>query len=156
MIMKPVDIIEKLNGKKKGTYISLKYISNIESAKARKQNIKVTKELSMVVRWGISYSNVKGVTPSVDSNYTPWYKHNTENSYILEHLKDSDKKYLQVFSSRNHKNHSNVRYFINGKEASREDVINSGYVNGSEFNTNKNKELLVMSLPINNIVSIGG
>ena len=153
--MKPTEIIEKLNSRKKGTYISLKYTTSIESTKAGKQNISVTKELSMVVRWGITYGNIKGVNISVDSNYTPWYKHNSINPYILEHLKDNEKKYLQVFSSRNHKNHCKVKYFINDKEVSREDVINSGYVNNSEFNINKDKELLVMSLPISKIISIG-
>jgi hypothetical protein len=152
-------IIETLNAKQKGTFIRIGYESRIESAKARSQGIMVTKKTITTVRWGCKYDNLKKVKEmhklSPESNTqkrAPWFKHINNAPYLIEHISDSNKKYLQLFTLAR-KNLTKTEYYINGQKCDKQTVVNSGYVNPSAISSDDEK--LIMHIPINNIQFIG-
>lgn len=158
--MKLEKVIEVLNKRQKGTYVKVGWRSNIESAKARKMGIEVIKETDATVRWGVNYSNLKRVKqikseqpekdPSVQRK--PWYRHLEATPHIIEHLSDPNKQYLQLFTI-NRKGYMKTKYYINGELKTKQEVIDSGYVNASEFAPKE--ECLIMNIPIANIRFIG-
>lgn len=158
--MKLSNVINALSNKQKGTYVKVGWKSNIESAKARKLGVEVIKETDATVRWGVSYANLKRVKqikseqPENDSSTQrkPWYRHLEATPHIIEHLNDPNKQYLQLFTI-NRKGYIKTRYYINGELKTRQEVVDSGYVNASEF-TQKD-ECLIMNIPISNIRFIG-
>lgn len=154
------NIINKLNKQHKGTFVHVGWKSNIESAKARKQGVEVVKETNAVVRWGIRYDNLKRVkalkaekmlSGEQHKAVTPWYKHMENNSYIIQHL-SKPATYLQLYTVNNKKNIKS-KYYINGVEATKQQVIDSGYVNASEWSPKQ--ECLIMNIPTENILYIG-
>lgn len=155
-------VISILNKQHKGTFVRIGWRSNIESAKARNAGITVVKEVDATVRWGINYDNLRRVKAlraeeaalnvKVVKTYTPWYKHLSETPHIIQHLKDPAKTYLQLFTI-NKKNVIKSRYYINGVEHTKQQVIDSGYVNASEWA--QKDECLIMNIPITNIRYIG-
>lgn len=159
--MKLSNVINALNNRQKGTYVKVGWKSNIESAKARKMGIEVVKETDATVRWGVNYSNLKKVkelkaTQSEETqNVTirkPWYRHLEATPHIIEHLNDSTKQYLQLFTI-NKKGYMKTKYYINGELKTKQEVVDSGYVNASEFAPKE--ECLIMNIPISNIRFIG-
>ena len=153
------NIIETLNKQHKGTFVRVGWKTSIESAKARKMGISVIKETDTTVRWGIKYENlnkvkaIKAVQPLKEkTERKPWYKHLEETPYIVQHLTDTSKHYLQLFTV-NKKGLTKTRYYINGVLSTKQDVIDSGYVNDSEWAPRG--ECLIMNIPINNIRFIG-
>ena len=154
------DVIGKLSKKQKGTFLKVTWESGIESAASRKRGITVTKQTTATVRWGVSFSKLSKViqkeatreTPKKET--TPWYKHKDGTPYILENLKDSTKTYLQLFPLQR-KGFMKTKYFINGVEATKKQVEESGLVNNSKL-THSQDEVLVMTIPTENIKSIGG
>lgn len=158
--MKLEKVIEVLGKKQKGTYVKIGWKSNIESAKARKMGIEVVKETDATVRWGINYSNLKkvkelkaeqGVGAQANTR-KPWYRHLEATPHIIEHLNDPNKQYLQLFTI-NRKGYIKTKYYINGELKTKQEVIDSGYVNASEFAPKE--ECLIMNIPISNIRFIG-
>ena len=151
-------IISRLNKQHKGTFIRIGWKSNIESAKARNAGISVVKETDATVRWGVTYDRLKRVremkatAQSSTTNYKPWYKHVEGSPHIVEHLSDPSKTYLQLFTI-NKKNSMKARYYINGVEKTKQEVIDSGYVNNSEWAPKG--ECLIMNIPTANIRYIG-
>jgi hypothetical protein len=159
--MKLEKVIEVLNKKQKGTYVKVGWSTNIESAKARKMGIEVIKETDATVRWGVNYSNLKRVkelkaAKSEEAQTTvvrkPWYRHLEATPHIIEHLNDSTKQYLQLFTI-NKKGYMKTKYYINGELKTKQEVIDSGYVNASEFA--QKEECLIMNILISNIRFIG-
>lgn len=158
--MKLEKVIEVLGKKQKGTYVKIGWKSNIESAKARKMGVEVVKETDATVRWGVNYSNLKRVKElkaeqNVESQVNtrkPWYRHLEATPHIIEHLSDSTKQYLQLFTI-NRKGYIKTKYYINGELKTKQEVIDSGYVNASEFAPKE--ECLIMNIPISNIKFIG-
>lgn len=150
-------INEILSNRHKGTYINIEWASNIESAAARKSGVSVVKINNATVRWGIRYGNIKSVkkTQNPQQNTTsakPWYKRIDDHPYLIQHLSDPSKIYLQLFTSQR-ESKMQTRYYINGVEATRQEVVDSGYVNKSSLETNSG--CLIMNIPISNILSIG-
>lgn len=150
--------INKRLPKQKGTFVRIGWSSNIESAAARKSGVQVVKETDATVRWGIAYDHmqrvkeIKATAQPSETKYKPWYKHLETSPHIVEKLSDPSKKYLQLFPVR--KNGRNkTRYYINGVEKTKEEVINSGYVNNSEWAAKG--ECLIMNIPTENIRFIG-
>lgn len=158
--MKLSNVINALNNRQKGTYVKVGWKSNIESAKARKMGIEVIKETDATVRWGVNYSNLKKVKEikaekgdSVSENIRkPWYRHLEATPHILQNLNDPNKQYLQLFTI-NRKGYMKTKYYINGELKTKQEVIDSGYVNASEFAPKD--ECLIMNIPIANIRFIG-
>ena len=150
-------INEILSKRHKGTYINIKWTSNIESAAARKSGVSVIKINEATVRWGIKYGNIKSVkeaqaSPQNPTPAKPWYKRIDDHPYLIQHLSDPSKIYLQLFTSQR-ESKMRTRYYINGIEATRQEIVNSGYVNKSSLETNSS--CLIMNIPISNILSIG-
>lgn len=151
------NINEILSKKHKGTFVRIGWKSNIESAKARNAGIEVIKQTETTVRWGISYDHLKRVkeikatTQPAETKYKPWYKHLEETPYIVQHLTNL-KTYLQLFAV-NKKGLTKTKYYVNGVEKTKEEVMASGYVNNSEWTTKG--ECLVMNIPTENIRFIG-
>ena len=72
--------------------------------------------------------------------------------HILQNLNDPNKQYLQLFTI-NRKGYMKTKYYINGELETKQEVIDSGYVNASEFAPKE--ECLIMNIPIANIRFIG-
>lgn len=154
-------INEILSKQHKGTFIRIGWKSNIESAKARNAGITVVKETDATVRWGVSYDHLKRVKAlkaealalkTTTKTIAPWYKHMEGNYHLIQHLSDPSKTYLQLFTI-NKKNSMKTRYYINGIEKTKQEVIESGYVNNSEWAPKG--ECLIMNIPTSNIRFIG-
>lgn len=158
--MKLEKVIEVLGKRQKGTYVKVGWKSNIESAKARKMGIEVVKVTDATVRWGINYSHLKRVKEIkaekgesvTESTRKPWYRHLEGAPHIIQHLNDPGKQYLQLFTI-NKKGYIKTEYYINGEHKTKQEVINSGYVNASEFAPKD--ECLIVNIPIENIRFIG-
>lgn len=153
------EIIETLKGKQKGTFIRIGIQKQIESATAKKQGVSVTKQTDMTVRWGIKYANTKKakqaeaqrVAAGVEKKErAAWCRHLEEFPAIVENLSDAQKKYLQLFPI-NKRGNQEVKYFINGKPATKTEVQASGYVNKGEWTQN---ECAMMTVPIENVCYI--
>lgn len=159
--MKVDEIKNILNAKHKGTFVRVGWQKDVQSKSAEKAGIKVTKVTITTARWGVKYDNLQKVKLAKEEaklfgsetkrEYTPWYKHSADASYILEKLSDVSQTYLQLFTVK--KNNTKVKYYINGVEKTKQEVIDSGYVNNSEFN--KSQECLVFTIPTQNINFIG-
>ena len=155
--MKLVNVQEALKGYKKGTFQRVGWKSNIESAAARKKGVSVVKEAEATVRLGISYSNIQAVKVTREENgefkpHIVWFKHSEDLPFIIEHLQDSDKKYLQLFTVNNNSN-PRAYYYINGVLTPKQEVINSGYCNDSTFAQKAPTQ--TFNIPIENLRFIG-
>lgn len=156
--MKLEKIKNVLSKRQKGTYVQICTEKEITSERSKKLGVCVLKETTMTVRWGINYNNLKSVkekrASGVEaSSYSPWYRHVDVTPHILEKISDPTKKYLQLFPV-NRKGYSKTRYFINGVEKTKQEVIDSGYVNKSAFAPKE--EIAVFSVAIESIKSIAG
>lgn len=150
-------IVEVLNAKQKGTFIRIGWETEIQSKKAEKQGILVLKKTITTVRWGCRYDNLKSVKEArgdkpIEHNRNVWFKHMSGNPYVVEHISDSSKKYLQLFTV-NKRNLTKTEYYINGRIATKQEVENSGYVNPSAIAGGEKP--VVMNIPIANIKFIG-
>ena len=152
-------IEQELQNRQKGTFINVQWETNIESAKAKKQGVVVIKRVDTVTRWGIKYDHIKKVKElkaqqeqEEKKEYKPWYKHLEKNPCFIQHLADENRVYLQLFTT-NKSNTTKVKYYINGVEKSKQEVIESGYVNGSEWAPKS--EHVIMNIPTENIRHIG-
>ena len=154
-------IINSLSKQHKGTFVRIGWKSNIESAKARKEGVSVVKETDATVRWGIAYDHLarvkeqraeKAALGETTKEVKPWYKHMETHSYILQKLSDESKTYLQLYTV-NKKKTMTSRYYVNGVEMTKQQVMDSGYVNASEWAPKQ--ECLIMNIPTENIRYIG-
>ena len=150
------EIIEALNGKQKGSFIRVGTKKHIESAAAQKKGISVIKETDMTVRFGVRYDHTKKakqieaarIAAGIEKRErASWCKHIEGHPFMVEHVLDTSKKYIQLFPIGKGGN-ARVRYFINGRPASKEEVQNSGYVNKGEWTQN---ECVMMTIPIESV-----
>ena len=154
------NVINALSKRQKGTYVKVGWKSNIESTKARNMGIEVVKITKATVRWGVNYSNLKRVKEiraekgdgATESTRKPWYRHLEATPHIIQNLNDPKKQYLQLFTI-NKKGYIKTEYYINGEFKTKQEVIDSGYVNASEFSSKG--ECLIMNVLISNIRFIG-
>lgn len=134
--MKLTNVTIALKNYRKGSFQRVGWRSNIESAAARKKGITVVKEAEATVRLGISYSNIKVVKLMREERgakpHAVWFKHSEDLPFIIEHLGDSKKKYLQLFVVNKNSN-PRAWYYVNGVLTPKIDVMNSGYCNDSTF-----------------------
>lgn len=152
--MKLEKLVEKMNGYKKGTFVTLEWESDISSAKAKKQGISVTKRCKGLVRLGINYSNIKEVQQMIKDNEADskpvWFEH-TEHTGIIQNKKDSNKKYLQVFTV----NGNSINTVLNSTNniTDKETLLETGLVNKSSFSNGAT--IRTFTLNVDNILQFG-
>lgn len=151
-------VLTKLSNYNNGSFIRCGWQSDLSNARARKEGVVVTKQSEATVRLGIKYSNIKAVklarATNPESEEKPrkiWFRHLEDVPAIIEHLEHTEKKYLCMYPISKGGN-PKVKYFLNGEEVTKEFLMNSGYVNASEWNKN---ETNIFSIPLENIRFIG-
>ena len=138
--MNITSVIEAIKNYRKGTFVKVGWKSDLVNASAKKQGITVEKYSEAIVRLGINYSNIKKVQlkraeqEASGIEIKPaviWFKHSTDIPCLIEHLKDENKKYLQIFTGP--KTKTKVKYFINGQEVTKKQIEDSGYALASKI-----------------------
>lgn len=131
---------------KKGAYVKVTYKSEPKTTKEFK-DVKVEKITSAVVRIGIKYQNLKEnkniVTGSL--NYGTWEK--TLENYIIEY---NGTYYLRLYTSKSPKHKAHTQYLLNGKETTKQDLINKGIIKD-----NASRETNLYNIKLNNLIKIG-
>lgn len=152
-----VELIEAINRTRKGTFTHISYITSPTlNAAGKKEGVVITKHTEKVVRIGVKRNNIAAVKAAEEARTTPkqertpWCHWEIEN-VITKHNNKED-RYLTI-ANVNHGHHTKVRWFINGKEVTKQEVIDSGYVIPSYF-----KEVetpATQQINIENIISLG-
>lgn len=147
-----------LSNYKSGRLIRCGWQSDIGNARSRKEGVVITKQSEATVRLGINYSNIKAVKlaraekgEEVVSTKRVWFRHVEDVPAIVQHLDNAEKKYLCMYPISKGGN-PRVKYFLNGKEISREALQATGYVNPSEWNKTATN---MFTIPLENINFIG-
>lgn len=157
--MKLNDLLKELGTKRNGQFFKMKWISNLENsvcAAAKKTGVVVTKEVISTVRKGIRYGNIKSVKEkfiqkgefSIDP-FTgevvifPEKMHWGEYVEGLENLiiKHNNNYYVRLYTT---PNKSNVRYFLNGQEISKEDLQKTGILRNSYWTRKPVEECMTL------------
>lgn len=154
--MNIIEAITKLGNYKKGSFIRIGWKSEIGSKASEKLGIKVTKESEATVRLGVNYSHLKKVQEKVSlkegNERIPWFQRSGIFNLFIEHKKDINKQYLQVFPIGRNGN-PRVHYFVNGVPITKEKLQKTGYCNESTFAPKEDK--IVFNIPVENIRFIG-
>lgn len=152
------NVVTKLQNYNPGVFVRCGWQSNIGNARSRKEGVVITKESEATVRLGINYSNIKAVKQAraeqTEENTKPrkiWFRHLEDAPAIIQHLEDENKKYLCMYPI-SKGGYPKVKYFLNGKEISKEALMLTGYVNPSEWNKS---ETNMFSIPLENLRFIG-
>lgn len=142
--MNAQEILQKLQNTKKGTYVSLTKVKDLGSD--------IIKESDMRIRVGVSYKNLK-VNKDKEIQPLPWGKwvKGLEN-LVVEH---KGNYYLRITSTNpsDLEKASDViatRYIQNGKEISKEEVINQ--IGEKKLTSNPS---MVYNIKFDNIIRIG-
>lgn len=137
-----------------GSYTKIRFISTIPSNKDNKGKL-IQKITESVVRLGVIYNHIqvteiqerKGEANSI--HRLPWGEWDPEaKNYLIEH---KDNYYLRCSTSRSPRHHGKVQYFIDGVEATKEEVM--PLTRPSEWTDDRN--IYVFSPNIENILAIG-
>lgn len=149
---------QELAKRHKGTLLSIEYKSiPTLTAQAKKSGTKLEKYTKTVARFGVNYSNIKAVKEQreldkqngiVRQQKTIWWNL-IDNNTIKEH-KESGKKYLTLTTSKIAK--PKVKYVLNGKEITKEQLQQSGLVVNSYFA--EKEQLQQYDIAIDNIINI--
>lgn len=140
------ELLAVIENKKKGTYTSVQY----ESEKVVKNNV-IKKVTSAVVRLNISYKNTKTFKESGKNEVQPlaW------GSWLIDGLlinhtnkKGEYNEYLRMYFTNNKKLKFKTKYYLNGIQTTKQELIESGLLKEEE-----NKSGL-FNININNITSI--
>lgn len=140
------ELLAVIENKKKGTYSSVQY----ESEKTVKNNV-IKKVTSAVVRLNITYKNTKAFKESGKTEVQPL----TWGAWLIDGLlinhtnkKGEYNEYLRMYFTNNKKLKFKTRYFLNGVETTKQELLESGLLKEEE-----NKSGL-FNININNITSI--
>ena len=153
--------LDKINN---GRFFKASWSSEVPVKKEFENRYVVSKVTISTVRKGIQYSNTKayreklysriGMEHSENSkeNSLPWGKWLIPN-LLIEHTNKNGEYniYLRLYST---VNKPESRYYINGKEVSKEGLYNMGIVKDSYWNR-KGTEDGVFTVNIANILSVG-
>lgn len=143
-------IKRRLENNQKGTFTAMVWERPMKTKKAYSNEV-VTKRSEGVVRLGINYDNIKDVKEKRANGELPAENQGLQwgqwelYPYIIT---NKEKKYLRVATSKNNK--IKTRYFINGKEASYDEIENM--LLASEKRSTD--ELDVFTVDINNIIAL--
>ena len=139
------ELFEILKSIKPGTYHSITWVQDVSSSKAKRDNIRVTKISTAVVRLLITYNNGK------EENGHTWYTHSAVRG-VVQHKQDANKLYVQVFSPKNSTQRKSVKYLIDNSTVSTEkELLDKALISFS--NTNKHISDIFV-IPVENIISI--
>ena len=119
-------IAEKIVNKRKGTFVRIKYEVDVKPSASNASHT-IKKRVETTVRVGVAYSNLKSVkerqSESTPSTRAPWWK--WKDGYlniVKESLKNPSQEYLH-FTTVHKGANSRTEYFIDGKEATIDDVM---------------------------------
>lgn len=136
-----------------GTYIKVCWERDISSARAKKNGVTIIKQCEALVRTAIKYNNIKGVTPSSNENYEPWFKH-SELRGMIQHKKDSEKKYLQLYPVKGKKIKTKIIATIETDNLN--ELYNLGLITKASLPQETDAdEVQVMTLSIDNVTRFG-
>lgn len=140
------ELLAVIENKKKGTYSSIKY----ESEKVVKNKV-IKKVTSAVVRLNISYKNTKTFKESGKTEVQPlaWGAWLIDGLLINHTNKKGEyNEYLRMYFTNNKKLKFKTKYFLNGVETTKQELIENGLLKEEE-----NKSGL-FNINIDNIISI--
>lgn len=148
------NIIKAITNIKKGTFIRVRYMTNVPvKSKYKKQGVIITKIGCMTTRFGIHYPNIKSVQ---DKKYV----HNDNLEWIIkdiiQHNKNNNKDYLCTYPTEKGRN-SKFKYIITTPNMTvYSDTLKdvSEYVLPSYFNK-KGNTVTMMKINIDNVLQIG-
>lgn len=148
------ELINKINGKRNGTFFNITFKSDLSSklsAESKRNGVKCYKLVSMTTRKGIDYDKQKSVQDKVANGKVlthelPWgqWKKGFEG-IIVEH---NGVDYLRLYPATNQRK---VSYFLNGKEVLKDDL--KGYMIKSFF-TPKKESVDAFNVKVSGVVAI--
>mgnify|MGYP003303380581 CR=1 FL=1 len=128
-------LISKLSAKRNGSFISIRWTTDVKlNAAAVKSGHVAYRVTDAVIRKGIKYSSQKSVQAKVEQgaileHKLPWGEWKTGYEGLLITHKNND--YVRLYLA---KNKPNVKYFLDGKEVTLDELKNSGLCLMSQFN----------------------
>jgi len=152
--MKKQEIKNKLETVKKGAYTNIIFLSDIISNKDNKEH-RIQKLVKAVVRLGVTYShiNVEEIQArpieAGEAEKLPWGEWDQDCDCLISH---KDNYYLRCTVSRSPKHHRIVSYLLDGRPATKEEVM--PLTRASEW-APKTKEEYVFNPKIENVLALG-
>ena len=143
-------ILKALKTYHKGSFIKIQWETDITSASAKKQGYSVIKACESIVRLGVDYRHTRPAMQKQNTTHQEsWFKH-CEDSILMVNKKDCEKLYLQCFSLK--QGLTKIKYKVNGKEVSKEQVLEFAIPSKMQPTNQDNKTFI---LSISNIKSLG-
>ena len=160
-MMDLIALQNKLSTYKKGTFVKVVWEKEVSSAKARKQGITVIKRCEGVVRAGITYANIALVKEILshsnhnndDAKKESWFEH--IGNGIVQHKKDSSKKYLQLFFVNSKKIKSTFKISGLNEELSGDKLYEEGLITKADLPKQVDEPMLTMTVSLDHILSFG-
>lgn len=158
-------IVEKLNGRRNGSWRSVLFVTYASKAheltsQARKDGYEVIKVVRPIVRFGINYYHIKGNEGLTPQN-APWGDNEDGNAWFRN--KDGA-SYLRIYTTNVKKKNVSVYYLIKNDpnrvegscvEMSQEDLVNGGYLIPSVLTKHKvNKPVPCYAKNIEEVIEI--
>ena len=122
------DIIQQITSLKHGTFVRVKYRTDIKPA-ARFKDLKIEKIVEATVRVGVSYSNLSAVkerrateTKPMNPSHVQWWRWCEGYRNIMkEKISDPSQRYI-TFATVPNGGNIKVLWYINGKSVPEEEV----------------------------------
>ena len=122
------DIIQQITSLKHGTFVRVKYRTDIKPA-ARFKDLKIEKIVEATVRVGVSYSNLSAVkerrateTKPMNPSHVQWWRWCEGYRNIMkEKISDPSQRYI-TFATIPNGGNVKVLWYINGKSVPEEEV----------------------------------
>ena len=122
------DIIHKVTSLKHGTFVRVKYRTDVQPS-AKFKGHKIEKIVETTVRVGVSYSNLSAVkerrttmSQSITSTHAQWWRWcDGYRNIMKEKISDPSQRYI-TFATIPNGGNVKVFWYINGKSASEEEV----------------------------------
>lgn len=145
--MKEQEVMKALSKIQNGAFFKMSYVSDCSDKvlAAYKTHYNVIKIISSSYRKGIDYKHTKRYVAPIQERKS-WFEH--VDKTVIRH-KTNGNKYLMVF--KNPMGKPNVRYFVNSKQVSRQELEEMGIMQPSFF---KPSDSDVLTIRMSNIISI--